>query len=656
MACDCTSGIFKLPQKEGYYYNRYSIANNGVIATQDGRNSGGIINLTQFGNWRVPNNTDWGTLFTALGGSTVAGGEMKSTNFWDPPNTSATNNSFLTWRPTGSIPYTAGGVITQEGELSRHWSGGTGTPTTRTYICSYNSASATSSNSANPKNLQSLRLCRELIECESDYNNYTFVRNAYIGNDGTSYDGVKIGSLIWLSCNLAETKYNNGLDIYAPIDNADWLAQSGTIGIVSKGNNFQDTGLTFEVTATVNDCTDEACQCIKLDWESASGSFPTENYNLESLGLINGRNYYEFDTPTYPNTLRLYWRVDPAVPGGFPATPYWVIADKTNVNQILATLQKDSLCPEGDSAHWNGYGSLLVSVESAECGCNLKEERIKKKYDSIKLPSTFVEQDRGNKDCCCEYNVLGNAGNESWKTDITSAWIKVASASDLIEFKLFKKDSSGGLISEILLDKTLFPNDNKAYYSTVEWRDILSTYGVGCYQFKIQYTIAGIVGTLDWGTYNLKQYSIDNALNTARVRVKYNGYQEIEQINFKGSDVQDSFRFYGYIGNRQPNTEIDNIIYGNREMKRVIRENLNTYEIVTDPSGECITKPLIERFLLSENELYISDYNAFNHSYRYEDLPVIVEESPEVEYYDFSRKAKLSCKVSDKFKNKRTYY
>ena len=37
-------------------------------------------------------------------------------------------------------------------------------------------------------------------------------------------------------------------------------------------------------------------------------------------------------------------------------------------------------------------------------------------------------------------------------------------------------------------------------------------------------------------------------------------------------------------------------------------------------------------------------------------LPVIVSESPEVEYYDFSRKAKLSCKVSDKFKNKRTYY
>jgi hypothetical protein len=60
--------------------------------------------------------------------------------------------------------------------------------------------------------------------------------------------------------------------------------------------------------------------------------------------------------------------------------------------------------------------------------------------------------------------------------------------------------------------------------------------------------------------------------------------------------------------------------------------------------------------LLSENELFISDYNAHNHSYRYQDLPVIVTESPEIEYYDFSREAKLTCIVGDKFKNKRSYY
>jgi hypothetical protein len=91
-------------------------------------------------------------------------------------------------------------------------------------------------------------------------------------------------------------------------------------------------------------------------------------------------------------------------------------------------------------------------------------------------------------------------------------------------------------------------------------------------------------------------------------------------------------------------------------MKRVIRENLNEYEITTDPEDECIIKPMIDLYLLSENELFISDYNAHNHSYRYLDIPVIVQESPEIEYKDFSRKAVLKCKVSDKFKNQRTYF
>ena len=91
-------------------------------------------------------------------------------------------------------------------------------------------------------------------------------------------------------------------------------------------------------------------------------------------------------------------------------------------------------------------------------------------------------------------------------------------------------------------------------------------------------------------------------------------------------------------------------------MKRVLRENLNSYEIITDPLDECQLLPLIDLYLLSENELFISDYNAHNFSYRFNDLPVILEESAEIEYFDFSRKAKLTAKVGDKFKNKRTFF
>jgi hypothetical protein len=102
--------------------------------------------------------------------------------------------------------------------------------------------------------------------------------------------------------------------------------------------------------------------------------------------------------------------------------------------------------------------------------------------------------------------------------------------------------------------------------------------------------------------------------------------------------------------------EIDNLIYKNREVKKVKRENLNTYEVITDPTCEEHIKKLTDLYLLSENELFISDYNAHNHSYRYQDLPAVVEESPEITYFDFARSASLKCIVGDKKKDKRSFY
>ena len=85
-----------------------------------------------------------------------------------------------------------------------------------------------------------------------------------------------------------------------------------------------------------------------------------------------------------------------------------------------------------------------------------------------------------------------------------------------------------------------------------------------------------------WGVYDLRTYSIQNALKTARIRVKLNLKQQIEGINFTDSNVEDSIRFFGFIGERQSNMEIDNLIYQNRVVRSVVRENLDTYEIKTD--------------------------------------------------------------------------
>jgi hypothetical protein len=310
-------------------------------------------------------------------------------------------------------------------------------------------------------------------------------------------------------------------------------------------------------------------------------------------------------------------------------------------------------CPTSDQ--WENKDpdwSLDVTTGIACVGRCGFEDRTFKEFKSVKLPEQFNEQQRGDISCCCEYMVLAGNGTESWKNDVTSAWIKLSDANDSVQFVLEKDGQPISLIPTPMS----FVNEPNAWFTTINWIDVLNSDGEGCYTLSIVYDISGISGVLYWGMYKLRQYTIENAVKTARIRVKFNGKQQIDGIDFTASNVESSMRFFGFIGKRQPNTEIDNIIYSDRQMKRVIRENLNQYEITTDPSGECVIKPLVDLFLLSENEMWISDYNAHNHSYRYLDTPVIVEESSKIDYKDFSRLAVLTCIVSDKFKNQRTFY
>jgi hypothetical protein len=305
-----------------------------------------------------------------------------------------------------------------------------------------------------------------------------------------------------------------------------------------------------------------------------------------------------------------------------------------------------------DFTYNHGQFYDVQSSVGVSCGCR-NEDRIFKEYNSIKLPISFAEENRGIKDCCCKELVLAG-GKNSWSNDVTSAWIKLSDIGDSCSIEVYKE---GNVLANWQPALVEFVNEPNAFYATVPWKAILDNDGPGCYKIVINYLISGIGSSFEWGEYDLKEYTVNWALHTARISAVFDGYHEMEGIDFSGSQVPSTLRFYGFIGFRQPNFEIDNVIYGDRQMKRNMRENLNVYEIITDPVDECITKQMIELYLLSENELFISDYNAHNHSYRYQDLAVIVEDSPSLDYPDpFSRKAVVKCKVGDKFKNKRTYY
>jgi len=388
------------------------------------------------------------------------------------------------------------------------------------------------------------------------------------------------------------------------------------------------------------------CDCIEI---SITIDGETTSYDLQFVGAYEGRNYWEFTYGT--TTYYIYWD------GTFNS---WIIGDALGISdpsEFWANMDGDFPCPINAYSSWfvnpvHPLGNADIFTEEIECGTQCgREDRQKWEFSAVKIPQDFTEPNRGLAECCCEFLVLGSNGS-SWENDKTSAWIKLSGGLDTHTFKLMKN----GIPTTYTLTSLPLPQEPNGFYCTVNWNDVLMSDGLGCYELQVEFNISGIIGTIHWGNYKLRPFTTNNAKGTARIRAVFNGRQESEGINFSGADVVSDIRFAGFIGKRQPNMETDNIIYGNREMKRVIRENLNTYEIGTDPLQECFIKPMVETWLLSENELYISDYNVGNHSYRYNDLPVIVEESPEIEYYDFSRMAKLTCKVGDKFKNKRTYY
>jgi len=82
----------------GKLYNWYAIDNNAATKTA----SNGGKNLCPVG-WHVPNDTEWTTLITYLGGSYAAGGKLKETGttHWLKPNKGATNLSGFTALPAG---------------------------------------------------------------------------------------------------------------------------------------------------------------------------------------------------------------------------------------------------------------------------------------------------------------------------------------------------------------------------------------------------------------------------------------------------------------------------------------------------------------------------------------------------------------------------
>lgn len=249
--------------------------------------------------------------------------------------------------------------------------------------------------------------------------------------------------------------------------------------------------------------------------------------------------------------------------------------------------------------------------------------------------------------CCNRMLVLGHTTDTtSWKNDTTSKFSKLIELTDSCFFELKKN----GVATTYQPTLTQCVNDEYAFYVTINWRDVLSSDGQGCYDLVLTENILSVETTETVGEYELKTYTVENAQGTIRFKSVFNQFNNIEQIDFTGSNVVDCIRVNGFFGDRQPNTAIDNLIYNDRVSRNVIREHLNVYSFETDPLEEVYTSLIIDLHILSENEMYISDYNDFNHSWSLLDVPVILKDTPTLDYKKYTKFASVKGTFEDKEK------
>lgn len=265
-------------------------------------------------------------------------------------------------------------------------------------------------------------------------------------------------------------------------------------------------------------------------------------------------------------------------------------------------------------------------------------------------PKWTPEVEFGN-DCCEKYLVCGKDGGESWEKDYTSAWMKLYTSADTVTFELLKDG-----VASVVPDVFDIKDETYSKYCTVDWTEVLNTDGAGCYQLNVYYTVAGVTDSFTWGEYQLFEFSPLIVNGTCRVKTVFNSRHSLESIDFTKSKVVDTYRFKGFFGDRQPNMEVDNIIYPNRQVKKVTRENVNEYTLTAYSLKYYNVVRLVDLMLLGENEIYISDFNPVNPTYEYLDTPLIVAKSPEIKYHEATRLSTVTAVMNDKTKDIRTFY
>jgi uncharacterized protein (TIGR02145 family) len=214
----------------GSLYNWYAASKNG------GTGSGSIAPS----GWHLPTKTEFETLVTELGGSTVAGGHLKEKGFnsWLTPNQGADNSVLFNAKGSGFRKHNTG-QFTDIRITNALWSITTISNNPYTLQMIYNVAN--SYVQATYKNIgNNIRLIKDNSTDEGTVTDY----------DGNVYPTVKIGNQVWMAASLIVQHYNDGTAIPFVTSDSAWIALT-TDAMCHYGNTESNSFVTGDIIPVV---------------------------------------------------------------------------------------------------------------------------------------------------------------------------------------------------------------------------------------------------------------------------------------------------------------------------------------------------------------------------------------------------------------------
>jgi hypothetical protein len=265
----------------GRLYNGHVVDKGGYQL--QGRGPGGIVNTGSVLNtWVIPTELDWNFLSTSLDNNflppssnyegalnTNSGGKLKdysrdnNASCWGFPNAGAqTSTNASGWAGVAGGKRDYNGVFSDLGFNGEWWSANSlSTPplTNATLLATRELKHYSTDVYRNIRSKNygfSIRLVRPALATETDGQ---LILDAYQGKDGTYYDGIVIGSRVWITKNLKETKYNNGSSILQGIGNNTWSNPPFTTGSPNAYSCFynNDSLNSSKVIGNINPATGE---------------------------------------------------------------------------------------------------------------------------------------------------------------------------------------------------------------------------------------------------------------------------------------------------------------------------------------------------------------------------------------------------------------